>query len=233
MPKKTVRKIFEDVNKILKSNENDYNHLNNPGCAFEKFWIRERPKKFVKYYYTCQSFSYFVWLCQATLRIITHDDNASETEPLFPFYDPLYKWGGHYKIIGMLCDSTCMTILFFQMLQPDIVTVSFLNFANCLLIYLKVLLNGMLRTNYSESNKKLWIQKHVQVLNLIRNLTELLKPHITIQYVCQVAAVVATLLSILEVCILKSLKTIGRTYINFVQDFFFFRKIRLKHFGRR
>lgn len=193
--RKAFVKFSGDVNKILKRNK--INHYNNNEIMLEKVWNQENPKRFVKYYYFCQCFSYGLWLLQ-TLHMIYWDEKNAMDSPL-PFYNPLYKWGEFYKTFSVICDIICLTILFFQLLQPDIVTISLLNFGSCLFIYLKIVLKEMLGSDYSECNKRLWIKRHVEILNFMKELNNLLKPHIALQYTCQVAAVVLTLLSLLEV----------------------------------
>ena len=197
--RKTFSEFFEHMNKILEDNTESR-------AKFYDIWQKNKPDKFVKYYTLCQVFAGGIWLVQADYKSFSVSEKLSEYP--YPFYSPFFKWGGIYKAFNVFYDTIMGINLIFQIIYCDIVTVTLLRFADGLFLHLRLLLEEV--SVYGRTNKdrdyKIWIEKHVQVLNLINHLKKLLEPHAAVQYLSTVFGVVFNLLSLLEVGTRKQCK---------------------------
>lgn len=167
--------------------------------CFDEIWYKNKPEKFVKYYTWCQLSSSTLWIIQANYLSFFASEKLVESP--IPLYSPFFTWGGGYKIFNMIYDTFLALTVATQVFYADIVTITLFHFADCLFCHLKVLLEEI-STDVKENNDhdyKVWIEKHIQILNLMNDLKAIMEPHILVQYLCKVSGTVFCVFSFLEV----------------------------------
>lgn len=196
LQKNGFRNYAESINKFLEKHE--INPFDISGTTFLDIWNKNKPSRFVKWYFWLQMLMLSVWVITASYSLLMYVEKSSDTP--WGFYSPLIDWGIYYKWLHVVFDTIMMYNVVIVALQADIALIAVLSFLQSQFIYLKLLLDGIFKNiERSDEMNKYWIEEHVKALDLLTYLNNLLKPHIMIKYVGQVIAVISISVTLSDV----------------------------------
>lgn len=195
LQKNSLEKFAISVNRFLEQNQ--YNFVNANGIEFKDIWNEYKPIKFSKMNFWGYISMFSIWIVTVDYQLIFYVEKSSDSP--FPYYSPFINWGKDYKWIHIVFDTIMTGVILCAVSQPDTVLVTLLTFLRCQFLYLKCLLDEMCQKENKYENNKLWVEKHIKILNLAADLNDLLKPHITIKFFSLVFIVVFNVLMFMEV----------------------------------
>lgn len=195
---KSFKKFSLKIEEFLE--ENSINFVNRNGVKFIEIWNKNKPLNFAKWNFWYHIIAGSVWILILDYNLLYYVEKSTDSP--FPYYSPFINWGGNYKWVHIITDSVVMMHVLLISIQADIVLVSLLKFLLCLFLYCEALLKDLFGENFGKHNdefNKIWIEKHVKVINLAKELNDLMKPHIFIKYFGLVFAIICDMMMLMEV----------------------------------
>lgn len=200
LQKKGFKKYANNINSFLAKNETNF--VNRQGVTFLEIWTENKPSKVLKWYFWYQFLSWFSSLSLASYQLMFYIEKSCDS-PFFA-YSPLIDWGPTYRWFHAVLDFILFFELMFVAIQADIVIMTFLSFSKSQFVYLKLLLDEEFRKDVrSDENNKTWIETHTEVLNLLIDLKQLLKPHISIKFFAEVIGILSLVLTVTQVSMIR------------------------------
>lgn len=153
-------KFIKLINKFLEINNS--NPINKKNGGFVKIWNENKPIKFFKWCWWCESIFALIYIFYVCCIIILNNPTKNPCPIYSPYFDSKI-----YKYLYLIMDPVMAFSIAVQVIQSELVIIILLSFVRCLMVYLDDLLKEMFDDDFKNRNdlmNKWWIENHIRAL---------------------------------------------------------------------